>query len=753
MAFAVIILIMVVGSFLSIQVSKKSLLESIGQTHVVQTRQIMENIDREIYYRIEEIIGYGRDVLLRESLEESNRAMAAMTGREEWIRLQDRAWRAAPEGSVTPFMTRLMNSQLAEELQEKKEFYTQDWLRHPVYPEMFVTNRYGVVAAATARTPGYLQAGEDWYREAMAAKDFWLGDMVFDRDEDMYSCDIVVKLYDEEGEFSGLFKAVLNLEIIQAAVKDEANRHADQGQHEKHLQAKLLSRDNRLIFSSDPGYELGENLSGQDFVRHISQGNRSGFFRLAGDIPGEGEELFSYAVSAGYRDYEGLGWRMVLEHDIHEISAPVASFAGHMWGIAAIMAAVALLFTYYFSQSFTSLVKELQARTAELGERIKELNCLYGIAKLVENEENSMDEILEGAAALIAESWQYPEISAVRINLDDQNFQTDNFKETSWRQSRDILVSGNKAGAVEVFYLEERPEADEGPFLMEEGKLLGIIAEQLARVQERVQARQEKKQMEAFVFQQEKLASVGQLAAGVAHEINNPIGYIYSNLGTLKKYLGKLVEYFDATTSGLTQEELQHLRKAGKIDFIVEDVRDLINESVEGTERVREIVQNLKSFSRVDEVKCKESDINECLENTIKVIWNELKYKVKVAKEYGELPPIRCYPQQLNQVFMNFLVNAAQAIDKEGEITIRTWQDEGNIFVSIADTGQGIPAENMHKLFEPFFTTKETGKGTGLGLSIAHEIIQKHNGRIEVESEVGKGTTFTVALPVAGIAE
>jgi two-component system NtrC family sensor kinase len=175
---------------------------------------------------------------------------------------------------------------------------------------------------------------------------------------------------------------------------------------------------------------------------------------------------------------------------------------------------------------------------------------------------------------------------------------------------------------------------------------------------------------------------------------------------------------------------------------------DLIHESKEGTERVREIVQNLKNFSRSEDVDRKEADINECLENTIKVIWNELKYKAKVIKEYGELSPIVCFPQQLNQVFMNFLVNAVQAIEKEGEITIKTWQDGANIMVAISDTGSGIAKENIPKLFEPFFTTKEVGKGTGLGLSIAHDIIKNHNGEIRVESAVGKGTTFTVVLPI-----
>ncbi|MFZ5775248.1 MAG: ATP-binding protein [Thermodesulfobacteriota bacterium] len=271
-------------------------------------------------------------------------------------------------------------------------------------------------------------------------------------------------------------------------------------------------------------------------------------------------------------------------------------------------------------------------------------------------------------------------------------------------------------------------------------------------VTKRKQAELEKKKMESFVYQQEKLASIGQLAAGVAHEINNPMGFITSNLSSLGKYAQKISEYLrkqsELTASLPVDTELKALRNRLKIDHILGDLDSLVQESLEGAARVSEIVKNLKSFSRAAESKCTEADLNECLENTIKVIWNELKYKTTIHKEYGQLELAKCYPQQLNQVFMNLLVNAAQAIENRGEITIKTWQQGDNLFVAISDTGMGIPADNLHLVFDPFFTTKEAGKGTGLGLSIAHQIIEKHKGEIAVESEVGKGTTFTIRLPI-----
>ncbi|GBD95321.1 MAG TPA: GHKL domain-containing protein [Nitrospirae bacterium] len=257
------------------------------------------------------------------------------------------------------------------------------------------------------------------------------------------------------------------------------------------------------------------------------------------------------------------------------------------------------------------------------------------------------------------------------------------------------------------------------------------------------------------LLQQEKMASIGQLAAGVAHEINNPMGFISSNLGTLGKYTNRLTEFIKSQTGVIeslqsteASDRLKDTRRKLKLDYIFEDIEELIKESVDGAERVKKIVQNLKTFSRVDGAEHRHANINECIESTLNIVRNELKYKAVVEKEYGEIPLTKCYPQQLNQVFVNLLVNAAQAIEKQGIIKIRTWNGDAFICVSISDTGQGIPEEKLNRIFEPFFTTKDVGEGTGLGLSITYDIVKKHKGEITVESEVGKGSTFTVKIPV-----
>ncbi|HAK89511.1 MAG TPA: peptidylprolyl isomerase [Nitrospiraceae bacterium] len=269
------------------------------------------------------------------------------------------------------------------------------------------------------------------------------------------------------------------------------------------------------------------------------------------------------------------------------------------------------------------------------------------------------------------------------------------------------------------------------------------------------------KAAQSQILQQEKMASIGQLAAGIAHEINNPVGFVMSNLNTLQKYTDKINEFVKIQSDSLedaakglgiegakiTGEIAEH-KKSRKLDYIAGDSVNLIRESLEGMERIKKIVQDLKSFSRVDEAERKTANINEGIESTVNIVWNELKYKATVKKEYGDIPPIKCNAGQLNQVFMNILINAVHAIEEQGEIIIKTRHEDNNIFISISDTGSGIPADKINRIFEPFFTTKEVGKGTGLGLSIAYDIVKKHNGDIIVESEVGKGTTFTVRIPV-----
>lgn len=258
------------------------------------------------------------------------------------------------------------------------------------------------------------------------------------------------------------------------------------------------------------------------------------------------------------------------------------------------------------------------------------------------------------------------------------------------------------------------------------------------------------------LLQSEKMASVGQLAAGIAHEINNPIGFLNSNIGTLQSYLETLFEALDSCGEAIAQStscaevaaRFEEVKARAEIDFLKSDITELMKESREGLKRVKDIVQALKDFSHVGEANWLEADLHRGLDSTLNIVNNEIKYKATVTKEYGELPLVRCLASQLNQVFMNLLVNAAQAISGFGAIKIRTGCADDWVWVEICDTGSGIPPEILNRIFDPFFTTKPVGSGTGLGLSLSYGIVHKHGGRIEVKSELNKGTCFTVHLPV-----
>ena len=263
--------------------------------------------------------------------------------------------------------------------------------------------------------------------------------------------------------------------------------------------------------------------------------------------------------------------------------------------------------------------------------------------------------------------------------------------------------------------------------------------------------------MEAQVYHAQKLEAIGELAAGIAHEINNPIGFIYGNMKILKEYTDVIKQLAEIASEvgnnencdiAQLRQRYQQLDEQENVDDVISDLKQLLEENIDGASRVSEIVSNLKSFARPDLKEKVQYNINDAMVTTLKIMNNELKYKCEVIEKYGLLPYIECFPGELNQVFMNIISNAAQSITSEGVIEITTSYDGKNVMVEIKDNGCGIPSENINHIFDPFFTTKPVGKGTGLGLSVSHGIIEKHGGEIEVSSKPGEGTTFKITLPV-----
>jgi two-component system, NtrC family, sensor kinase len=331
------------------------------------------------------------------------------------------------------------------------------------------------------------------------------------------------------------------------------------------------------------------------------------------------------------------------------------------------------------------------------------------------------------------------------------------FTDHDWDELRGRLAGGDRLlilkkpfDGIEVSQLAEALCAKYALARRAEAHVAELEAAVAARAAELEAEIAERKALESQLVQSEKLASLGQLAAGIAHEINNPLGFIVTNFGMLDRHLAALFELLGAYEAGSTPAAIAALCERIEIDFIRDDVPDLMRETKDGIVRVRQIVQDLKDFSRASGGgDWQSADLHAGIDSTLNIVASEVKYKAVVVREYGELPEVECLPAQINQVVMNLVVNAAHAMgERHGRIAVRTGHDGEHVWIEVADDGCGIAPEHLPRIFDPFFTTKPVGQGTGLGLAVSYGIVHKHRGEIAVASRPGEGTTFRVSLPV-----
>jgi len=357
---------------------------------------------------------------------------------------------------------------------------------------------------------------------------------------------------------------------------------------------------------------------------------------------------------------------------------------------------------------------------AALTERVKELTCLYGIAQIAGQPDTSLEEIIQGIVELLPPAWQYPETAFARIILDGISHTTQGFRECRQKQTAEIIVGGVPRGFVELVYVEEKPELDEGPFLKEERNLINAVARQVTLVIERKQAEKEKLKLHNQLLHADRLATIGMLAAGVAHELNEPLGNILGFAQLAKK------------CSGLP-DSAEH--DIGKIET--------------ASLHAREIIQKLLVFARQAPPHKTHVNLNQVVQDGLYF------FEARCAKEGIELirllspdlPEITADPGQLNQLLVNLVVNALQSMPGTGKITVQTRFSDHNVYLIVKDTGTGMSKEVLDKIFVPFFTTKDVGHGTGLGLPVVYGIVTAHGGTIDVKSEPGCGTRFEIQLP------
>ena len=364
-----------------------------------------------------------------------------------------------------------------------------------------------------------------------------------------------------------------------------------------------------------------------------------------------------------------------------------------------------------------------QAQYAALRERVKELTCLYSLAQLAERPGITVEEILQGIVELLPGAWQYPEITAGRITIDGRSYVTAGFAEAGQMQSAPIVVSGKGRGRVEVVYVRERPALDEGPFLKEERSLIDAIARHIALILERRETDQDRFRLQEQLRHAERLATVGQLAAGVAHELNEPLGNI-----------------------------LGFAQLAGKHPGLPEQVAGDLEKIVATSLHARRIINNLMLFSRQMPPQKTRVDLNTVFEEGLDFLESRcVKNGIAVVRKLSpELPEITADASQLRQVFVNLVVNAIHAMPRGGTLTVTTRASGDRVLLSVEDTGMGMSREALKQIFIPFFTTKDVDEGTGLGLPVVHGIVTSHGGTIHVESAPGQGARFDIELPMAG---
>ncbi len=364
-----------------------------------------------------------------------------------------------------------------------------------------------------------------------------------------------------------------------------------------------------------------------------------------------------------------------------------------------------------------------QSSQSALRERIKELACLYGIAQLAARQDAPLSDILQGVVELLPPAWQYPQIAVARITMDGRAFATASFRPAPWRQAAGISVAGNLRGEVEVVYVEDRPVLDEGPFLKEERHLIDAAARQVGLIVSRREADQERERLQAQLRHADRLASIGMLAAGVAHELNEPLGGILGFAQLMRQ------------CEGLPSQAAADLAKIEAASL-----------------QAREIIRKLLLFARPVPPETGRMSLNRVVSEALELFAARCaKQGVDLVREFSpRLPAIVGNPVQLSQVVVNLVINALQAMPGGGRLTVRTRAVDDRALLEVQDTGVGMTAQVMEKVFLPFFTTKDVGKGTGLGLSVVHGIVTAHGGGIRVHSSPGQGSRFEVLLPLAG---
>ena len=544
LSFLVVGVFILLFGFFSIYRAQETLKSSIGQSAMVLTTDVMNEIDENIHDRIEEIRIYIRDVELQGDIAVANQEFEELDNKDHYIVEQDERWISQPKDVSTPFMQQFISNNLATGLIEKIDYYLEQY-GHLVYSEIFITNKYGTNIAMTRRTSDYFQADEEWWQVASKG-DLYVGDVIYDESSGVYGVVIALGIFDKDSNFLGAIKALLSLEEVTNLIESIIQATHKYEKH-KSLNFILIDKDGKIIYSTKE-FELFETRAKALELEYGNKNSSKHHSYFIGLDPADNiKKLFTHVHSDGYKEYKGLGWVLIAEYLLKDVFAPAAVLKKDLFLATLVLCFVAFLMALFIARRismplvqlssvankisdgdfnvkvdikykdefgflgsvFNKMVKNLRSKTTsidnlnkevserkiiedrlflsniELNERIKELNCLYTISDVVEDYGNSVVNIYENAAKVIANGMKYVGYACARITVNGNEYKTDNFKESEWKLSENMIVFKEVAGTIDVFYLKEFSELDEGPFLKEERSLLDAIAERLGRATER----------------------------------------------------------------------------------------------------------------------------------------------------------------------------------------------------------------------------------------------------------------------------
>ena len=798
------LLIWVVGGY-AVYASRKALTQSIGEGSASLARKILDEIDRDILSRAEMFQTCSKDLVLQEEVAKSNHEFEKIDNIKAYISQKDQEWVSAPKGTITPFMQELIGSELSGELREKLKFYKEKY-GYKVFGEVFATNKYGANIAQTGKTSDYYQADEEWWQNAKR-DGLYVGDVEYDESSDIYSVAIGIRIDDEAGDFLGAIKAVLNIEEIINIIKTGETAAEDSIR-----EFKLIAKDGKIIYATEE-FEVFENVSDEllSLCKEESENRHLCYFIAEGDKPGEGEELLACAHSKGYRDFRGLGWILIVEHQTKEIFAPVAKLRNRILIISVAIAILATLIGLYISRSISRPLAKLRDAAAEIGKgnlnariEIKSNDEIGQLAasfrKMIKDLKNTTtsihafaDEMVERKKVEAKRKQAEHELRQKANELAKAREATLNMMEDAEQTNKALKqeIAERRQAEEKIRDLAKFPGEDPNPVLrisedyeityVNDASFAILNAWQCERGQrlKSVQSQLVQKVLhsdKALTFELDcgdRMFSV-TMAPIVEHGYVNVYAHDITELRLSKENLTQVREQaemksrFVSTVSHELRTPLAAMKEG--VSIVLEGMAGEINDkqwkfldvAKRNIERLSRLIDDTLDFQKLGagkvEFDMRENDVNKIAAE----VYDAMAPAAETAgvglslNVCGDLPKALLDGDRITQVLTNLVHNALK-FTETGSVTIATAKVGNTVQVSVVDTGPGMEQEDLSRIFGEFEQLGRSGErkvgGTGLGLAIARRIVEQHNGKIWAESELGKGTTVSFVLPAASFVE